>query len=171
MQHRNEILTIIKVSHHFESAFSREQLYRLLRLKMEYNYFNSVLNGLLSEKVIIEKNGLLFLEDFEKACLDRQQWSRNLFGAHKKYLSILCKLPWIKYVSLTGANSFESCAREDDIDLFVITSANRLWICYLLLVILSKLIRKRKIFCFNYLVDEDNLIFSERNYFTAVQLV
>jgi hypothetical protein len=55
--------------------------------------------------------------------------------------------------------------------LFIITSPNRLWICYLILVLFTKLIGKRETLCINYLVDENNLAIQEENYFTALQMI
>lgn len=72
---------------------------------------------------------------------------------------------------MTGANAFESCADQDDIDLFLVTRKNRLWISYVLLVLYSKLIRKRHILCINYLVDEKNLCATRQDYYTAVQII
>jgi len=80
-------------------------------------------------------------------------------------------MPWVKFASLTGANAFESCCEKDDIDLFIITRANRLWLCYLSVVILTKIFRKRPLLCLNYAVDENHLEIPEENYYTAIQIV
>lgn len=171
MQYRDEILATINIAHHFESAFSREQIYSFLRVKLDYHTFKLHLDELINENILIEKNGMIFQKNLTDSHWNRKQWSKNIFRNHRKSLSILCMLPWIKFAGLTGANAFESCEKNDDIDLFFITSKDRLWICYLLLVIFSKLIRKREVFCINYLVDEKNIEIKEKNYFTAVQLV
>lgn len=169
--HNNEILATITIAHHFQSAFSREQLFRYLRSKLDKETFHSIIDKLISEKIVFERNNLLFAEDIEETCYKRKSWSKALFKDNIRYLWLISKVPWIKYIGLTGANSFESCNEKDDIDLFIITSPNRLWICYLALVLLTKLIRKRKILCINYLIDENNLKIQEKSYFTAVQII
>lgn len=169
--HRKEILATISIAHHFGSAFSRTQLYNFLRFEMEEKTFHSVIDEIIDARVISEKDNLLFMEDMLDLCRQKKNWSKALFEKHRKYLLLISKIPWVKYIGLTGANSFESCNERDDIDLFIITSPNRLWICYLILVLFTKLIGKRETLCINYLVDENNLAIQEKNYFTALQMM
>jgi hypothetical protein len=171
LKHRNEILATINIAHHFGSAFTEDQVYGLLRQEIDRNTYQSVIDELLEENVIFNKNRCLHLKEVESIESERKKWSRDLFKKNKKYLRLICQIPWIKFLGLTGANAFESCSQDDDIDLFVITSKNRLWLCYLTLVVLSKFIGKRGCFCINFLVDENNLEIREKNYFTAVQIV
>jgi hypothetical protein len=169
--HHHEILATITIAHHFKSAFNREQLFRYLKSKIDKKTFHSAIDKLVREKIVFERNNLLFAEDIEEICHKKRSWSKALFKENIKYLWFLSKLPWIKYIGLTGANSFESCNEDDDIDLFIITSRDRLWICYLTIVLITKLIRKRQILCVNYLIDENNLEIAEKSYFTAVQII
>lgn len=169
--HHNEILATITIAHHFKSAFNREQLFRYLKSKIDKKTFHSAIDKLIREEIVFEKNNLLFVEDIEEICHKKKSWSKALFKKNIRYLWFLSKIPWIKYIGLTGANSFESCNEEDDIDLFIITSPNRLWICYLTIVLLTKIIRKRQTLCINYLIDENNLEIPEKSYFTAVQII
>ncbi len=166
-----EIFATINLAHYFESAFTAEQVYRYLRIKLDRQTFDETLETLKRQNLIYEKHKALFTKDLEKAYQQKKIWSRDLFNRHKAYLWLIAKAPWVKYAALTGANAFESCKDKDDIDLFLITKKNRLWICYTLLVVVSKLSRKREILCLNYLVDEENLHFKQQNYYTAVQIM
>ncbi len=170
MYHK-EILATIQLAHHFESAFSREQVYRYLRVPASPRVFQQTLSDLIADGMVSEKDGVLFARALEKKYCRKQQWSRDLFKHHQKHLSVIARLPWVKYATLTGANAFESCACKDDIDLFLITKKNRLWLSYLTLVLLSKVWRKRGLLCINYLVDEVNLHTEQQDYYTAVQIV
>lgn len=169
--HRREILATIKIAHHFGSAFTRHQLHKYLRFKMDSKAFHDIIDELIDEQVIEERNNMLFSKDIEDICLQKKEWSKDLFIRNRKYLMVISAMPWVKYIGLTGANSFESCNQKDDIDLFIITSPDRLWICYLMLVLLTKLIRKRETLCINFLIDENNLEIQEKNYFTAIQIL
>lgn len=168
--YRKEILATITIAHHFGSAFTRQQLHKYLKFKMDEKAFNALIDELLNDQKIIEQNRLLFSEDIEHLCLQKKKWSKELFNKNRKYLLFICALPWVKYIGLTGANSFESCNQKDDVDLFIITSHDRLWICYLMLVLFTKLIGKRETLCINFLIDENNLEIQEKNYFTAIQI-
>jgi hypothetical protein len=168
--HRKEILATIKIAHHFGSAFNRDQLHRYLRFEMDSETFHGIIDELIGGQIIEERNSMLFSNSIEGICMQKKEWSQMLFKKNRKYLLLISSMPWVKYIGLTGANSFESCNEEDDIDLFIITSPDRLWICYLTLVLLTKLISKRETLCINFLIDENNLEIQEKNYFTAVQI-
>lgn len=159
------------LAHYFESAFSRDQVYRYLRIKMERERFDAAVEALKQQNIIFERDGVLFIRDLEASLRERRRWSRNLFLRHKRYLRLISRIPWVKYLGLTGANAFESCREQDDIDLFLITQKDRLWICYLTLALFSKALGKRGVLCINYLVDEDNLHLRQQDYYTAVQIM
>ncbi|MBL4670060.1 MAG: hypothetical protein JKY30_12470 [Flavobacteriales bacterium] len=61
---------------------------------------------------------------------------------------------------------------DGDIDYFIITAANRLWICRSFLVLFKKtfLLNSKKYFCVNYFVDENNLEIHDQNMFTAIEI-
>lgn len=170
MPHK-EVLATIHLAHHFQSAFTVDQVYRYLRVRMSRQQFEFILEDLKHRGLIFEKNSVLFTRDLQKSYQQKKRSSKNIFRQHKRYLSIIARMPWVKYAALTGANAFESCQTHDDVDLFLITKSNRLWICYLALVLFSKVIRKRDTLCINYLVDEQNLHIRQHDYYTAVQIL
>lgn len=170
MYHK-EILATINLAHHFESAYSADQVFRYLRVPVERRKFDAILGELKQDGAVIERENALFTRELLREYRQKQRWSRDLFRNNRRYLALLAKMPFVKYMALTGANAFESCQREDDVDLFIITRKNRLWLCYVLLVVLCKLLNKRDILCINYLVDETNLQFQQQDYFTAVQVM
>ncbi|MCX6817016.1 MAG: adenylyltransferase/cytidyltransferase family protein [Candidatus Beckwithbacteria bacterium] len=84
-------------------------------------------------------------------------------------------IPWIKLVGVTGALSMNNSIENDDIDLLIITSKNRLWLARLLLTALLffRLRRGHKInnrFCLNLFLDESALILAQQNLYTAHEL-
>jgi len=169
--YQNDILATIKLAHFYKSAFTPQQVRRYMRRKVSQSDFEDQLAQLLSEGTIWQQNGALFSADLLKLYNQKKVWSRDLFMEHKKLLGWLTRMPWVRFVALTGANSFESCREKDDIDLFLITSPKRLWISYVLLVIFSKLLKRRHVFCLNYLIDETHLEIRKKDYYTAVQIM
>ena len=73
-------------------------------------------------------------------------------------------------VALSGATAHDN-ARDEDIDLFIVTSQGRTWAVALLLHVAMKLLRRRKTICLNYFIGEDKLALSEHDAFTASQIV
>jgi hypothetical protein len=61
---------------------------------------------------------------------------------------------------------------DSDVDYFIITHPNRLWVTRLLLMMFKKvfLFNSRKVFCINYFVDTETLEIEEKNIFTATEL-
>lgn len=169
--HKKHILETIKMAHNYDSAFDRDQLYTYLRVKMRRIEFDSILEDLFSQNVISEYNGFIYSRDLQVKHEQRRKWSQTINQKYIFYIEIIALLPWTKFIGLTGSNSFESCSQDDDLDIFIISQKDRLWLSYLFIVIVSKLFRKRKVLCVNYLVDDNNLSLSKKTYYTGVQLM
>lgn len=161
----------IKLAHYYESAFNRDQLYNYLRIKLNRKEFESVLDELIQVGTVTEQNGFIFNGELQEMNEQRREWSKHIFEKNKFYMKLIELLPWIKFVGLTGSNAFESCNREDDLDIFIISQPDRLWLSYFYIILIGKLFRKRQVLCVNYLVDENNLNLNKKTYFTAVQLI
>lgn len=168
--YRREIWLIVNLAHYFQSAFTREQVYQFLRVPVTRSEFERAVDYLVEQGRIKERRGRLYGKDIERISQLKAHWSRQLFRKHRRYLKLLSGFPWVKYMGLTGSNAFESCGKNDDIDLFMVIHRNRLWLCYLLIVLFSKLLRRRNILCVNYLVDDKNLTIAHQDFYSAVQL-
>jgi hypothetical protein len=84
----------------------------------------------------------------------------------------LGKFPFVRGVGISGSLSKDFADDQADIDYFIITKANRLWIARTLLHCLKKLsflIGKQHWFCMNYFIDEDALLMPEQNLFIAIE--
>lgn len=90
-------------------------------------------------------------------------------------LLILRLIPSIKLVCLTGALAMNNASADDDIDLMVVTSRNRLWLTRLIvMVILWPLIRRgrhinNKI-CLNLWLDELALTIKPKSLYLAHEI-
>ncbi len=168
---RREILRVLAIAQTFDSAFTREQVRAFLRLPIPEKHFRMVVETLKAEHRVWERQDRLGSGKNPNGQIQRSEWSYRVFVAYRKHLKWIVRLPWVRYVALTGANAFESCDPEDDVDLFVITCRDRLWLTYGLIVILSRWLGVREKLCVNFLVDEANLELTQQNYFTALQIV
>ena len=88
------------------------------------------------------------------------------------YAKVIKHFPFVRGIAISGSLSKGVMHADGDIDYFIITSKNRLWICRTLLIFFKKIVlfNSRKYFCINYLVDEDNLEIIDKNMFTAVEV-
>lgn len=82
------------------------------------------------------------------------------------------KFPFVRAVMISGSLSKGYMKEDGDIDFFIITSSNRLWIARTLLILYKKifLLNSRKYFCVNYFIGENNLEIHQKNIFTATEI-
>jgi hypothetical protein len=87
---------------------------------------------------------------------------------------LLYQFPFVRGICISGSLS-KRCADEGaDIDYFIITKANRLWIARTVMHLFKKLTYLRghqHRYCMNYYIDEEALEIKEKNIFTAVELL
>lgn len=143
------------------------------------------LKGLNQKSKIKNQNGYYFLPQkiglVAKRIRTKKQ-SLIYFKKAKVLSQILKVVPWIKLVGISGGLAMENVSKKDDIDLFIITAKNRLWIARLLALGLLSLTgqrRKRTDFskkaagkcCVNILLEEDQLNQKHKDLFTAHEVL
>jgi len=108
---------------------------------------------------------------FKRESLINKRQRREKESNHKLYLaekiiSYLSCLPTVYLIGISGALSMMNSEKDDDIDLFVITKKNTLWITRLFLILFLALLRRRRKrgdknvrnkICLNFLIDENVL--------------
>jgi hypothetical protein len=114
--------------------------------------------------------------------LEKEKVSDSHFKT-AKYIAALFKIiPWIKLVGVSGSLSMMGSGKKDDIDLFIITGNNRIWLCRLLLIFLTSLTglrrkRREKILsangkiCINLILEEANLSQQKRNIYLGHEVL
>jgi predicted nucleotidyltransferase len=86
---------------------------------------------------------------------------------------LIAKFPYVRGVFISGSLSKGTMTENGDIDFFIVTTPNRLWIARSLLIAYKKifLLNSRKYFCINYLIDDETLEIQHKNRFTATELI
>ena len=91
-----------------------------------------------------------------------------------KAAKILYRFPFVEGLALSGSLSKNYADENTDIDFFIITKANRLWIARTLMHIFyrfASLAGRQDWFCMNYYIDENGMEIEEKNIFTAIEIV
>lgn len=91
----------------------------------------------------------------------------------KKVSDLLIRFPYVRGVAISGSLSKNFADESSDIDLFIITAKNRLWIARTIMHCFKKLtflVKKQDYFCMNYYIDEQELLIRERNIYTAIEV-
>jgi len=92
----------------------------------------------------------------------------------KKISHILIKFPYVRGIAVSGSLSKNFADEKSDIDLFIITATDRLWIARTIMHLFKKLtflVNKQHFFCMNYYIDEQQLEIVEKNIYTATEVV
>ncbi len=98
----------------------------------------------------------------ESARLEREQMSAAKLESASGFARLLERLvPFIRTVAVTGSVAYGSADRWDDIDLFIVTKQNRLWLTALMTLLLARLNKMLRLrpshlspFCLSYVHDE-----------------
>jgi hypothetical protein len=91
-----------------------------------------------------------------------------------KAANIIARFPYVKGLAVSGSLSKNYGSEKTDIDFFIITAANRLWIARTIMHLYKKftfLTGRHNWFCMNYYVDEAVPEIEEKNIFTAIEII
>ncbi|MEK6847477.1 MAG: hypothetical protein AABY16_04905, partial [Nanoarchaeota archaeon] len=113
--------------------------------------------------------------------LKREKISMNKLEIAKKAAKILSFIPTVKLIGVSGSLSLKNAQIIDDIDFFIITTHNSLWITRLFVNVLLILTGHKRtikdlhgmnLVCPNLFLSEDNLLLSSwrRNLFSAREI-
>lgn len=105
--------------------------------------------------------------------INQPTMSGSFYPKATKYGKLIAGFPFVRGVYISGSLSKDWADETTDVDYFIITSPNRLWICRMMLILFKKtvLLNSRKYFCLNYFIDTDSLEIEEKNIFTATEIV
>lgn len=170
------ILEVLAYYHIFHHPLKKEEI--CLRANTDQILTNSIdetLQNLVSMDVIEENNGYYFLQNSASIIQKREEGeirAKNLLRVAKRMSKIIYWFPFVRGVFVSGSLSKGSVPADADIDYFIITKQNRLWIARTMLVIFKRLflLGSKKYFCVNYFVDETNLEIPDKNIFTATEV-
>lgn len=123
---------------------------------------------------LIEHGGLYALrgrdETFDLRSL-RAARSRQLWPRARLYVRLAARLPFVRFVAVTGALAVGNLGARPDIDLLVVAATGRVWICRRALILLVRFARLAgDELCPNYIISESNLKLDQRDFFTAHEL-
>ncbi len=151
----------------FSYPLTAYETWRYLQYKTDFLSCKKHLDNLVKEGRISERETFYYLKNQEKNLEyrnNRYHHSNRKIEIARKMVKLFSFLPSVKFVALSNLIGRHNMRDGSDIDLFIITSKNRLWITRLFCAGLMKLLNKRpnkktkrdKI-CLSFYVDEVNL--------------
>jgi len=101
----------------------------------------------------------------------RETQSRAFLEDHRRLLEIVCALPFVRMVALSGSIAHLNLDGTGDLDLFIVTRSGRVWLIAVAVVLLAKLMRRRRTLCANFIVSDSRLELEQKDLFTASQII
>lgn len=143
------------------------------------------LNRLLKKKKIQNFADYFFLKNRKRLIVVRKRrykYSQKFLIKARLLTQVLKIIPWIKLVGISGGLAVDNSEKRDDIDLFLITDKNRIWISRILAVGIFDLLGVRRKFemtpkqasakfCLNTILDEDHLEQGFKDLYTAHEVL
>jgi predicted nucleotidyltransferase len=130
-----------------------------------------------NEELIFRVDGFYALYNNSFLVQRRKKGNERAVGQLRlagKIAKLLSWFPYVKGVAVSGSLSKNFADERSDIDFFIITAKDRLWVARTFMHLFKKLtylVGKQHWFCMNYYLDEAGLELKEKNVFTAMETI
>jgi hypothetical protein len=101
----------------------------------------------------------------------REARSDVFMARHRLALRLVCALPFTRLVALSGSVAHRNLEPNGDLDLFIVTRGPRVWTVTVMLLVLTKLLRRRRTICANFILADSHLTVDQQDLFTANQVI
>jgi predicted nucleotidyltransferase len=170
------VVNTLKYFHMFRHPLYSEDIHNFIGIEIEIKQLQELLDYMVLKGELYVYSGMYMLEDtpkFSEKRLKGVVMAESVMHKAIKSAAIISSFPFVKSVCISGSLSKGYADERSDIDYFIITQKNRLWICRSLLHLYKKLTfitGKQHSFCMNYFLDESHQELEEKNIFTATEM-
>ncbi|MBL7703099.1 MAG: nucleotidyltransferase domain-containing protein [Ferruginibacter sp.] len=161
----------------FKYPLTQKEIYLFNQADISGAAIYAELDQLISLKKVFKIDEFYSLQN-DAGLAQRRRNGNKLAAEHLKIAQrvarLLSKFPYVKAIAVSGSLSKNFATEKTDIDFFVVTAANRLWIARTFMHLYKKftfLTGRQNWFCMNYYVDEAAMEIKEKNIFTAIEIV
>ena len=164
----NRILLAVKIATQCGQAISMNEIALMLpRLIDSVSVQETIQNDPCISKSVSLEDGLVVLRGYEHLFSERtsrEKVSRNYRGFAEAFIKELRRLsPYVKLMAVCGSVAYGSAKDSDDIDLFILTHENRMWLTLLKALLLARVFNIKAAlngaktdFCLSYMQDQKN---------------
>jgi hypothetical protein len=167
---------VFRVSEYLNFPFTLDEVanYFLPRMNLTAKQLGSILSRVNFPDIPFHiKDGYLLTNEnqSDNSRLEREQMSAAKLESAARFARVLTRLvPFIRTVAVTGSVAYGSASQWDDIDFFIVTKRDTLWITAfmtLVLVRLNKILGLKPphltLFCLSYVHDEEGFARESQN--------
>ena len=161
----------------FQYPLTRAEIRQFHAENTTHAEIDEALDLLLDEKTIFLLDEFYSLQN-DPGLAERRRNGNRLAASQMqtagRVARFLAKFPYVKAVAVSGSLSKNFATKNTDIDFFIVTEANRLWIARTFMHLYKKLTfltGRQHWYCMNYYVDLQGMEIKEKNIFTAMESV
>lgn len=161
----------------FNYPLTREEIYCFLDQSVERDAVAPLLQQLINDQRLFQLGDYYSLQPDPALCTRRANGNHKaaqLLKTAYRVGSFLYQFPFVRGIGISGSLSKNFADKDTDIDFFIITRSNRLWIARTLMHLFKKLTfitGHQHWYCMNYYIDEEAMRIEEQNIFTAIELI
>jgi hypothetical protein len=174
---QKNILATLAYFNLFDYPLKKQEILSFLPQENDQFQFEQAMNELLNEQFIFRIGNFFSIQNDISLAERRQRGNEKaaamMHHAHQS-AKIISSFPFVKGVAVSGSLSKNFAEDGADVDFFIITAPDRLWISRTMLHLFKKftfLLRREHLFCMNYFVDDAQLGILEKNIYTAIETV
>jgi hypothetical protein len=174
----NAIISVLKYFGIFRFPLTEMEIHRFSSYKSDQYEVNITLSKMLKQGIVF-KSGKGYY-----SLVNDESWTENretgfdsaitLLNKSHKYVRRISRFPFVLSIAISGSLSKFYSDDDWDIDYFIITKKNRLWISRTLLHFFKKFTfigGNEHYYCMNYFVDETALEIDQKNVYAAIETV
>jgi hypothetical protein len=170
------ILRVLLYFRIFNYPIKKEELFKYVCSDNKIEV-QSALARLIGERYVCCKDDFIWVLNDQQIIRNRltgNERAEKFLCIAKRQAKVLSWFPFIKCICISGSLSKLYMDNHSDIDYFIIAKERRLWLTKLLMSVIVETLEffgLQKYFCPNYIITENNLTISDRNVFTAMEIV
>jgi len=176
MKNKKSVLKVLAYFDIFHYPLQSQEINSFLDSSVDEYELKKMLNELADAKEIYQYESFYTLKD-DPSRIERRkkgnEYANLLLAKGYEIGKLLFKFPYVRAVGISGSVSKNFADDNADIDYFIITKSDRLWISRTILHLFKKIPfvkNRRRYYCMNYFVDEAELTIEEKNIYTATEL-
>ena len=173
---KKNILTTLAYFDLFNYPLTIDEIALYLPVKCETCQFEYALKCLVIDRLVFHMDKFYCLKNdyfLIERRLNGNARALPMISTARKVSNLLIRFPFVRGIAISGSLSKNFAEEDSDIDLFIITAKNKLWIARTFMHCLKKLtflVNKEDYFCMNYYIDEQQLQIREKNFYTAIEI-
>lgn len=176
---KTQVIETLAYADIFDYPLKEEEVMRWLIGKKSNNSYKKLIKKV--NGVVFRKDGFLYLSERENIVTvrkQRQAYARKKLERAKSITKFLSLIPTIALIGLSGSLAMVNAKRHDDIDIFIVSLPNTLWLTRFFAVVTLELLGMRRrpgtqkignTVCLNMFIDRNHLTIpkDQQSLFTA----